>query len=574
MKNSILKLRFALNATLCIGIGHVAQAHMPWLATSDDGHAMVWFGESPSERTYAMPPAIESIVLSSDQSPHPVPTKSVTGDDFVGLRSQMPINLHQEISGTTTYGLYHGTKLTYYVEHLPQVDANQWPTEPRSDGTLQSVITPHLDGVMVKVICDGKPVADQEVKLFCEDGHEEASGTTGVDGTVAFGAGDVESGLNAIVVGMTDDNAVGNYQGEAFASTTDYLTATFHFGSRTGESAKKDVGPVVDSNSGASVETTALAELPEELTSFGAAVVDQKLYVYGGHTGKAHSYSNQEQSNRLWCLDLSSQSSQMTGAAGDQTPASEWEKVSTGPSLQGLAMVGYAGRLIRIGGFTAVNEMDAEHELRSQTSVAMFDPETKSWSDMPSLPEPRSSFDAAVLDDTVYVFGGWQLDGTNDDSTWHQTAWSLDLSDESASWQALAAPRFERRAVSVAAFEGKLFIVGGMQSEGGPTTKVSIYDPASDSWSDGPTLPGSGMSGFGSSSFATGGKLYVSTLDGFVHCLDHSQTQWRTIAKSKPARFFHRMLPVDQSHLLMIGGANMSIGKFTQIDVIRVAAKP
>jgi hypothetical protein len=538
-----------------------AQAHFPWLATDDSGRAVMWFGESTDDRTYPMPAAVQAITLKSDKSDQPIATEPVDRDDLVGILSKLPVNPHGEVSGTVTYGLYHGTKLTYHVEHLPHADATTWPTEPRPDAPVQTVVTKTDEGVSVLVLKENKPLADVEVKLFCEEGHEEASAKTDANGVVEFSGKEVEPGLNAVMVGITDSEATGTHEGKDYTSTSDFLTATFRIERKAdGESeVKKSDAPTVDPNSGASFDTTDYPELPEELTSFGATIADGKLYVYGGHTGDAHSYSVQEQSDRLWCLDLSA------GKDG------KWQSLPGGPKLQGLALVAHGQRLIRIGGFTAVNAAGDDHDLRSQTGVAAFDVTTQTWTDMPALPEPRSSLDAAVIDDTVYVVGGWLLEGESDDSQWHRTAWSLDLSDPAATWQAIATPPFQRRAVSTAAFEGRLYVIGGMQSEGGPTTRVDVYDPKNDSWQSASAIPGSGMSGFGSSAFATGGDLYVSTLDGFVHRLETAGGQWTTIAKTDPARFFHRMLPIDDRQLLMIGGANMRIGKFTAIDAIRLA---
>jgi N-acetylneuraminic acid mutarotase len=315
-------------------------------------------------------------------------------------------------------------------------------------------------------------------------------------------------------------------------------------------------GPHVDPSSQVSVVASGLPELPEELTSFGAAIAGDTLYVYGGHTGNAHSYSISEQSNRLWSLDLDADDAR-------------WQKRASGPRLQGLALVPWNDSVVRIGGFTAANKEGEDHDLRSQASVALYDPDTEKWGSLPDLPEPRSSLDAAVLGDHVYVFGGWHLAGDSDVSQWHQTAWKLDLNDPQAGWQALAEPPFQRRALSVAAFDGKLYVIGGMRPEGGPTTRVDVYDPASDRWSKAPALPGRGMSGFGSAAFAAGDRLYVSTMDGFVHRLAEDGQSWTTVAKTDPARFFHRMLPAE-GVLLMVGGANMEIGKFTHIDEIRL----
>lgn len=325
-----------------------------------------------------------------------------------------------------------------------------------------------------------------------------------------------------------------------------------------GESAEstKPQGPSVDPESKVKVVATKFAELPEELTSFGAAVSGKTLFVYGGHTGSAHSYSIEEQSDRLWSLDLSD-------------PDAKWQTRSTDIRLQGLALVPWKDGVVRIGGFTAMNNEGDDHDLRSQNSVAVFDAAKNAWSKRAALPEPRSSFDAAVLGNTVYVFGGWQLQGTQGDTAWHDTAWSLDLSDENAKWQSLKSPGFERRALSVAAFDKKLYVIGGMKSDGETTTRVDVYDPATKSWKQAPSLPGQGMAGFGSAAYAVGEHLYVSTIGGFVHQLSSGTEEWKTVAKVDPGRFFHRMIP-HEGNLLMVGGANMQIGKFTDIERIQL----
>ena len=40
-----------------------AEAHMPWLASDESGHAILWFGESPVDRTYHLPGPIATIEL-------------------------------------------------------------------------------------------------------------------------------------------------------------------------------------------------------------------------------------------------------------------------------------------------------------------------------------------------------------------------------------------------------------------------------------------------------------------------------------------------------------------------------
>jgi N-acetylneuraminic acid mutarotase len=295
--------------------------------------------------------------------------------------------------------------------------------------------------------------------------------------------------------------------------------------------------------------------LPEDVTSFGGAILGNSLYIYGGHHGEAHSYSREEQGNVLRRLNLAKPKA--------------WETLAEGPHLQGLAMVAYGGKLYRVGGFTAKNRVGQEHDLWSQDSVASFDPAEGKWREMPSLPEPRSSHDAAVLGDKLYVAGGWQLRGRQDPK-WHTTAWVMDLSAARPKWAKLPDPPFQRRALALAAHQGKLYVIGGMQPEGGPSTRVDIFDPQTGQWSQGPNLPGEPIEGFGSSAFATGGKLYVSTIGGNLQRLSADGSKWKLVRKLDTARFFHRMLPIAKGKFVIVGGANMSIGKFDHLEVVDV----
>ncbi|MCC9603639.1 hypothetical protein LOC67_24080 [Stieleria sp. JC731] len=547
--------------TVALLIGRAADAHMAWLGSTPEGEVIFWFGESTEDRTYHLPERIAKIAIRKSSSSSPIAMSTVETDDLHGLKSDKAIGKADEYFGTATYGLYHGMKLTYHVEHLPQSSPADWPTVVRDDAKLQTVIRGETaDSISVTVLADGKPLENTKVSLYGAHGEVKATADTDGKGQVKFSADKMTQGLNAVLVGVTTKNIEGELDGESYQSTADYLTSTFYFeGTDAGPKTERVMDrPTEESSVKAELKSSGLADLPEELTSFGAAYCDGKIYVYGGHTGEAHSYSIDEQSDRLWSLDLTDNDAQ-------------WTKLASGPRLQGLALVPYKDSLIRIGGFTAMNKTGDEHKLVSQTSVAKFDPASGKWSDLPALPEPRSSFDAAVMGDKVYVIGGWKLDGTEEGQQWHQSAYSLDLSDSNAQWQALQQPPFQRRALSVAAFDGKIYAVGGMRSERGPTTEVSVYDAANDKWSEGPSIPGGGMSGFGSSSFACSGHLFVTSMDGGLHMLSADGDAWETLTTTDPARFFHRMIPIAKDQMLMIGGANMEIGKFTEVQTIQLS---
>lgn len=301
-----------------------------------------------------------------------------------------------------------------------------------------------------------------------------------------------------------------------------------------------------------------IEDLPEGITSFGGAVMNNRIYVYGGHTGDAHSYYESGQNQTLYSINLGQ--------------PDKWQKEGQGIGLQGLAMVAYDGALYRLGGFHAHNKKGDKHDLRSVTDFARFDFESKEWKKLTPMPEARSSFDAVVHEGVVYVIGGWAMNGTSN-TVWSETAYSLDLKTlsskkEKASWEKLASPPFQRRALSVGAQGNRIVCVGGMQQKGGPTTKVSFYDLKTGTWSEGPALPGKGMEGFGSSCFNVGGRLVVSTYGGNVYRLSEDATKWEALKKLDEGRFFHRLLPIGKERFVLVGGASMESGKFYDVEIL------
>lgn len=336
------------------------------------------------------------------------------------------------------------------------------------------------------------------------------------------------------------------------------LSAFYFFGAAdqvVGQSESRTKDSVTRLNSDDDAKKgISLADIPEGITSFGGAIANNKLYVFGGHTGTAHSYYESGQNKTLFELDL--------------TKPTQWNKVADGLGLQGLAMVSHGGKLYRLGGFHAHNKEGEKHDLRSVADFAVFDFKTKKWNALAPMPTGRSSFDAVVVGDMIYVIGGWKMNGTKG-TEWIKSAISIDLSEEDPKWTELPEPPFQRRALSVGCQDNKIVAIGGMQQKGGPTKKVAIYDPATKKWSDGPSLPeGDNMEGFGSSCFLVGDRLVVSTYGGNVYRLSKSMSKWEKINTLESGRFFHRLLPLNDQNFVLVGGASMETGKFYELEVL------
>lgn len=429
--------------------------------------------------------------------------------------------------------------LKYYAKSYPYPLPGTWrAVEDKERLPLEIVPRTTANGVSFTVTWNGQPQAGATVTVVGPGVESKSEGNTNEAGVYSCRL--PQAGRYSIRAKHVE-STTGALDGKDYKSVRHYSTLTLNH-------VPAELTPVAHD----------LPALPKGTTSFGGAIAGDLLFVYGGNYGSAHEYANDDQSGDLWKLDL-----KKPGA---------WQQLSGGAKLQGLAMVEHGGRLYRVGGFTATNRSGEKQNLVSQADFACFDPQSKTWQTLPSLPEPRSSHDAAVIGDTLYVVGGWNMQGGGPATRWHDTVLAMNLAAEKLEWRTVAAPSFKRRALAIAAWRGKLFCVGGMSESGGPTTAVTVYDPAQDRWSEGPAILGPAMDGFGSSAFACQDALYVTTVSGSIQRLRGAAQQWEYVGQLAHARFFHRLLPWRDSKLIVVGGANMEEGKTESIELLDLGA--
>lgn len=303
----------------------------------------------------------------------------------------------------------------------------------------------------------------------------------------------------------------------------------------------------------------ALPPLPLAVASFGAAVAADHLFVYGGHVGQTHQHSIENLSSRFLSLDLSS-------------PTGGWKELEAVPALQGLALVAHGPEVCRLGGLSARNHQGEEEDLVSVADVACFHAQNGTWRHLPPLPSPRSSHDAVVIGDRLIVVGGWQLAGRGQSPRWHDTVAELDLAAVSPTWKTTAQP-FGRRALAVAAANGKVYALGGMAPEG-TSRRVDVYDPTSGTWEEGPELPEieGPMRGFGLAAIGDENRVLAAGADGKIYVLAAESTAWRE-APSRLAtpRFFHR-LALEGGKLWVVGGASRAGGHLESLEHLALSS--
>ncbi len=516
-----------------------AQAHFLFIVAgsqSPDGKAHIYFSELAEPDSPQLLKRVEKVVLYQAE-----------GDQVVAL----PVSLGSESlmatpsgTGPKAFFLSHNLGvmsrgpakflLSYYAKTYDTTDPKHW-TAINNPEKLPLELTPKIVGndTVLQVTWKGKPQADVLLTIEANE-FDKLEGTTDAKGEFTAS---LPPGKRYSIRAKFVDATPGKLGDEEYPEIRHYSTLALELP--------------------AQLSANSLPVLDPPVTSFGGAIIGDDLYVYGGHLGAAHHYSEPGQSGRFTKLNLKQ--------------PSKWEDLATVPKRTGTAMVPYQGKLIRIGGFVAKNKEDEKDLLVSMADVASYDPATNEWTELTPLPAGRSSHDAVVIGDRVYVAGGWNMqDGQ--DTVWHKDVLVADLTKSPLVWEAIAVP-FQRRAVSAGEWQGKLVVIGGMQNRGGPTRVTGIYDPETQAWTEGPAVQGDAMDGFGSSAFAVGNTLYVSTMSGKLQKLSADGKAWEVIGELRRPRFFHRMLPTAEGQLVFVGGASMESGKVTELEVINPASR-
>lgn len=283
------------------------------------------------------------------------------------------------------------------------------------------------------------------------------------------------------------------------------------------------------------VEEGILPPLPRAVTSFGAATVGSDIYALGGYFGTPHKYSKDFQAGELWRL---------------RDGASKWETLQPMEmGAQGLALVAHQGQLYRVGGMVAENDSRKPSTLRSVPTVARFRPGRGVWESLADLPTGRSSHDAIVVGDRIFVIGGWELRGKNQ-PVWHSTMLIGHLGGTRPEWETATVP-FKRRGLALAQLGSRVAVIGGMNESGKITSRVDLYNPKTRRWSRAPDFPGTG---FGVAATGKGNTLYASGAKGVLYKFEDGAPNWQKVGKWASPRFFHRLVMKDSQNVIALGG--------------------
>jgi len=197
------------------------------------------------------------------------------------------------------------------------------------------------------------------------------------------------------------------------------------------------------------------ANLIEANSEMGIAELNGKIYVIGGYP-----------SSRVTVATVQSY----------DTATDRWSLVAPLPTpVNHLMPVTFNNKLYVIGGQTDAN-------VAYTNIVQEYDPATNTWRRLANMPTARSSGAAVVIEGRIYVAGGRPPRGA--DFAVYDPA--------TDTWTALPDLPTQRNHLIAAAHGGKMFVIGG-RFEGGFQSQqadaVEIYDPRTNSWSRGASLP-------------------------------------------------------------------------------------
>ncbi|MBA4067637.1 MAG: hypothetical protein C0501_28815 [Isosphaera sp.] len=296
--------------------------------------------------------------------------------------------------------------------------------------------------------------------------------------------------------------------------------------------------------------------LPTAVSSLGAVAAGGYLYVYGGHAGKTHSYDTETVLGTFHRLKLDG--------------GTKWEELPGGPKAQGLGLAARGGTVYRVGGMQPRNKPGDPADNHSLADCARFDPAAGKWEELPPLPAGRSSHDLVVAGDTLVVVGGWKLGGKDTTPVWHDTALTLDLAAKKPEWKSVPQP-FQRRALTAAAVGNRVYVVGGLEADGGDR-RVDVLDVATGKWSAGPPIPGAERVAFSPAAAVVGGRLVVNTSAGPVFRLTEKGDGWEKVGDAATKRVVARLVPLGDSAALLVGGSGGG-ANVAAVEVVKLAAK-
>lgn len=106
--------------------------------------------------------------------------------------------------------------------------------------------------------------------------------------------------------------------------------------------------------------------------------------------------------------------------------------------------------------------------------MSRYDPETKKWTSLPNMIEPREDFQLILAKDLMYAIGGKSKSGAISSVEYYEK--SVDR------WKKTTPMPTARSAAGAALLGNHIYVLGGISTEGHPLTVVERFDLDKKQW--------------------------------------------------------------------------------------------
>lgn len=258
----------------------------------------------------------------------------------------------------------------------------------------------------------------------------------------------------------------------------------------------------------------------------------------------------------LGALCLSGGAPALAAGLRGGSPTLAWTSLAPLPTARGgLASVTVDGQVFVIGGDTS-GESQALH------TVEAYDPRTGTWHTVNSAGlTPREDFGAATADGRIYAIGGYDSNGNASD-----VVESFDPRDPAAGWRSEAPLPIVSPSgwqgdggLAAAAHNGLIYAVGGYDQDNDLLSNLEIYNPRSNTWTSGAPMPTA--RGLLRATFADGRLYTVGGLDASgtvvfdtVEAYDPAKNRWSSEAPIPVARAEPALATLADGDIVAAGG--------------------
>ncbi len=209
------------------------------------------------------------------------------------------------------------------------------------------------------------------------------------------------------------------------------------------------------------------ARMPGKIDEGRAVELDGKIYLAGG-TARLIEYGNPSSIPGVR-EEVRAESMDRMLRFDPQTGA--YDRMAPMPArLNHHVMAVHDGKIYVVGG-----SGDLLFGADPRDALFEYDPATDRWRELEPMPTPRLAAGAGVIGDKLYVAGGLTSNGRLSSAT---EAYDFTTGE----WESVADIPTPREHVASAVLDDQLYVMGGRTLEVDSSNTVERYDPATDSW--------------------------------------------------------------------------------------------